>query len=265
MKSVLSKDGTRIAFDSYGSGTPVILVAGAFSFRKFKTLLELSELLAPRFTVINYDRRGRGDSGDKAPYAVEREIEDLAALIQEIGGEAHVWGLSSGATLVLRAAVRRLPITKMALYEPPFLIDRDGHLPPVDFELRLKEMIAANQRNRAIRYFLVDGMGAPFLVPYLLRCMPGPWKDLSAVAHTLPYDAAVLGDTICGKPPVAHAWTSPIPALVMSGSKSPAALQKGARAIAQVLPNARHISLQGQNHNVSMKALAPVLAEFLAA
>ena len=266
MKTVTSRDGTHIAFDRTGAGPPLILVAGAFSFRKFKGLVELSSLLSERFTVINYDRRGRGDSGDTAPYSVEAEIEDLAALIHEAGDSAMVWGLSSGATLALRAAVRGLPVSMLALYEPPFLIDSNGHLPPADFELRLREMIADNQRARAIKYFLVQGMGAPFFVPYVLRCMPRAWRDLSAVAHTLPYDAAVLGDTICGRPPMAHSWQAAlIPTLVISGSKSPRALQKGARAIAEALPNARHMSLYGQNHNVSMEALAPVLADFFTA
>ena len=115
MEKVTSKDGTEIAFDRSGEGPPVILVGGAFSYRKFPGLVQLSELLAPRFTVINFDRRGRGESGDTKPYAVEREIEDLEVLIAAAGGSASVWGLSSGAALALDAAARGLGIEKLAL------------------------------------------------------------------------------------------------------------------------------------------------------
>jgi pimeloyl-ACP methyl ester carboxylesterase len=151
VNTVRSKDGTTIAFDRTGQGPPLIVVGGAFSYRRWKGLLRLGELLAETFTIVNYDRRGRGDSGDTPPYAVQREIEDLDALIEASGGSAFVWGISSGGVLALRAASRGLPIEKLAIYQPPFMLDGDGHQPPPDFAARLEELTAAGRRGEAVR------------------------------------------------------------------------------------------------------------------
>lgn len=262
MQTVNSKDGTTIAFDRLGQGPPIILVGGAFSYRAFPKLVQLAELLAEQFTVINYDRRGRGDSGDTAPYAVDREIEDIQALIDAIGGSASVWGWSSGGALALRAAARGLKIHKLAVYEPPFMVDDTGHLPPADFASRLDALTASDRRSDAVRLYMTKGMGIPPIIVTLMRLSPF-WAKLKATANTLPYDWAALGDTMAGKPLSATEW-SPVatPTLVMAGEKSPAQLRNGAQALADVLPNAQHRALARQSHNVSMKALAPVLEEF---
>ena len=200
MSSVRSADGTPIAYDKLGAGPPVILVGGAFSFRRYRRSVELAELLAEHFTVFNYDRRGRGDSGDTAPYSVEREIEDLAALIELAGSRSCVWGQSSGGVLALRAAAAGVAIEKLAVFEPPFRLDSDGDAPPADFATRLGQLVAADRRNQAVKYFMTKGMGAPGFFISLMRLSPQMWSRLTAVAHTLPYDVAVMGDTTEGKP-----------------------------------------------------------------
>lgn len=264
MNNVRSKDGTPIAFDQLGDGPTIILAGGAFSYRAFPKLVELAELLAKRFTVINYDRRGRGDSGDTAPYAVEREIEDIQALVDAAGGSASLWGWSSGAVLGLRAAVSGVELEKLALFEPPFMVDDSGRLPPADFATRLDEMTASDRRSDAVRFYMTKGMGIPAPLVTLMRFSPF-WSKLKATAHTLPYDWAIMGDTMAGKPLSAEDWASAtVPTLVLAGAKSPEQLRQAAKAIATVLPNARHQELKGQSHNPSMKVLAPVLQEFFA-
>jgi pimeloyl-ACP methyl ester carboxylesterase len=265
MAIVTSTDGTPIAFDQYGEGRPVILVGGAFSYRRFARMVQLAELLADRFAVINYDRRGRGDSGDGGRYAVQREIEDLAALIEAAGGSASLWGWSSGGVLALRAAAHGLNVEKLAIYEPPFMVDRTYRIPPPDFADRLDALIGADRRGAAVRHYMTQGMAVPRPIVAAMRVTPF-WPKLKAVAHTLPYDWAVMGETMSGKPLRPADWASvATPTLVLSGERSPAQLRRAARALADVLPNAEHRALAKQSHNPSMKALAPVLAEFFAA
>lgn len=264
MQTVISKDGTSIAYDQVGQGPALILVPGAFSYRAFPGLVQLAELLAPHFTVIRYDRRGRGDSGDTKPYAVEREIEDLQALIDAAGGSAYVWGFSSGAILALKAAVAGLKITKLVVLEPPFRIDTSEKLPPRDFLPHVTKLIEQGRRAEAIKYFMTAGMGAPAFVVTLMRFMPGAWPKLMAVAHTLPYDAALADGYVAGQPLRAEEWaTVTMPTLVMDGSKSPISLRRASQALAPILPNARSRTLEGFSHtNPSMKVVAPVLTEF---
>lgn len=264
MNRVRSADGTEIAFDRVGDGPIVILVGGAFSYRRFPKMIELAELLSDRFTVINYDRRGRGESGDTRPYAVQREIEDLDALIAGAGGRAALWGWSSGGVLALRAAAAGLPIEKVAVYETPFMVDPTGHLPPPDFAQRLDELLGRDRRSPAVTYYMTRGMGIPRPIVALMRPMPF-WKKLKAVAHTLPYDWAVMGDTMAGEALRRDDWRDiELPVLVIAGEKSPSELRRAARALADVLPNARHHVLRGESHNPRMKTLAPVLGEFFA-
>jgi pimeloyl-ACP methyl ester carboxylesterase len=260
METVTSKDGTRIAYDKTGQGPAVILVGGAMSVRTFEGMVELAGLLAPHFTAINYDRRGRGDSTDTPPYAVAREVEDLAALIEAAGGSAHVWGWSSGAALALEAAASGLHITKLALYEPPYMVDAEGPHPPADHQAQLKAMIAAGRRDDAVRFFMRDMVNVPPLMVFVMRLMPF-WKQLRAVAHTLPYDAAVLGDFSL---PAERIASVRIPTLAMAGDKTDPRLLHAAQAVADCLPNGQLRRLAGQSHNVSMKVLAPVLVEFFA-
>jgi len=265
METVTSKDGTRIAYDSYGSGPALILVGGALSQRKFKKMGQLGELLADRFTVINYDRRGRGDSTNTTPYSVAREIEDIEALIEAAGGSASLWGWSSGGALALRAAAAGIGVERVAAYEIPFMVDPGEQLPPADYEERVRRLAAEGKRGDAVKVFMREAVGVPAPFFVLMRLMP-MWKDLKAVAHTLPYDWAALGDhNMRGAPLDPAEWQGvTVPVQVAYGSKTPDKLKKGNRALAEVLPNADLVELPGQTHNVDMKVLAPKLADFLA-
>ena len=265
MQSVISRDGTTIAYDRIGRGPAVILVAGAFSYRKYSGSVQLAELLAQHFTVFNYDRRGRGDSSDTKPYAVEREIEDFQALIDAAGGEAFVWSLSSGAILALRAAASGLAFTKLALQEPPLFVTATDRHPPGDFTEHLTHLIASDRRDEAVKYFMTKGMGAPGFVIPLMHLMPGAWAQLKAVAHTLPYDAQLLESHPAGKPLSGNDWKSAtMPTLVMAGSESPAFLRHDAQALAEALPHARLLTQKGLGHTrqLSPKLIASVLEKF---
>ncbi len=182
VKRVFSKDGTAIAFNRVGDGPPVILVDGALCYRAFGSSRPLAKLLAQHFTVFTYDRRGRGESGDTAPYAVEREVEDIEALVNEAGGAAFIWGISSGAVLALEATNRLTGIKKVALYEAPFIVD-DSHPTTKDDWVRINEAVAANRRKDAVKFFL-KLVGLPVFFIALMRLMP-VWSKLKAVAHTI--------------------------------------------------------------------------------
>jgi pimeloyl-ACP methyl ester carboxylesterase len=263
MKRVISKDGTPIAFDRSGNGPAVILVDGALCYRGSGPSGPLAAALAGHFTVFTYDRRGRGDSGNTAPYAVEREVEDIEALINEAGGSAFVYGISSGAVLALEAANHGLAIKKLALYEAPFIVD-DSRLPiPEDFVAQLYDRISADRRGDAVRLFM-KLVGVPGIFIALMRFLPA-WSKLKAVAHTLPYDITLTQDNQRGKPLPARRWAAvTAPTLVVDGGKSPAWIRHAMRALADVLPNAKLRTLEGQTHMVKPKALAPLLVDFFA-
>ncbi|MDQ2813311.1 MAG: alpha/beta hydrolase [Actinomycetota bacterium] len=268
MDTTTSRDGTIIAYDREGDGDPLILVPGAFGYRRYPGQVKLAGLLAARFTVFSYDRRGRGDSGDTKPYALEREIEDLAAVINAAGGHAHAWGLSSGAVLALEAAAAGLPIRRLAVQEPPLVVDPGDRQPPADLLQRVTALIDAGQRGAAVRYFMVDGMGAPAFVPAMLRLMPKAWKALTAVAPTLPYDAVIMRGYQQGRPLAAGHWGSvTVPTLVMcgAGQETPAFLVHAAQAVAAALPDARLVQRRGLGHTKALNApvIADTLAEFL--
>jgi len=258
VKSVISKDGTSIAFDELGEGPPVILVGGSLSFRSFSWNTKLAEALSGAFTVINYDRRGRGDSGDTKPYAVQREVDDLAALIKHTGGSASVFGLSSGGTLALEAAASGLPIAKLAVYEPPFF-DDPKHRPPTDYEAQLDRMISQGRRSDAVKLFM-KVVGVPGFVIAIMRLFPF-WRKFKAVAHTLPYDAAITGDFSL---PIERLASVTTPTLAMWGEKSPQAFGAAAQAVVRAIPNARSRSLARQSHGPKPAVLAPALKEFFA-
>jgi len=263
MQTVTSKDGSRIAYDRFGSGPAVILVGGALSYRKFKKMEQLAKLLAERCTVINYDRRGRGDSTEVKPFALEREIEDIAALIDAEGGSASLWGWSSGGALALRAAGAQIGVERVSVYEVPFMVTPEANRPTPDYGERLDRLVADGDRSGAVMHFMRNSIGIPAPFVALMRLMP-MWKGLKATAHTLPYDWAALGEhTMYGAPLNAEEWASvTAPTLVVSGAKSPAVLREGSRALAEALPNAELRELEGVSHNVKMNVLAPVLAEF---
>jgi pimeloyl-ACP methyl ester carboxylesterase len=265
MQTVTSKDGSRIAYDRSGSGPAVILVGGALGYRRFKKMEQLAGLLAERFSVINYDRRGRGDSTDTKPFAPEREIEDIEALIEAAGGSASLWGWSSGGALALRAAGAVSGVEKVSVYEVPFMVTADAKRPTPDYAERLDELVAAGDRSGAVKHFMRNAIGIPAPFVALMPLMP-MWKGPKATAHTLPYDWAALGShTMYGAALDPAEWASvTVPTLVAYGAKSPAVLQQGSRALADVLPNAELRELAGAGHNVKMDTLAPVLAEFFA-
>lgn len=257
---VISKDGTAIAFDQSGQGPVVILVGGALGDRSASE--PLAALLAQHFTVLNYDRRGRGESGDTLPYAVEREIEDIDALIKEGGGSACVLGGSSGAVLALEASARGLAIKKLALYEPPFIVDESRSPLPKDYVTQLNEMVAAGQRGDAVAFFMTKAVGMPAEAIVPMRQTPF-WPTLEAAAHTLAYDGTIMGNTMSGHRLPRGKWDSvTIPTLVMDGGASPAWMRNAVQALVDVLPCAQRCTLEDQTHVVSPEALAPILIAF---
>lgn len=257
MHRVRSVDGTDIAFDRLGAGPPVIMVVGAFNTRA--TTGPLATALQDRFTILNYDRRGRGDSGDTLPYAVEREIEDLDALIAEAGGSSAVFGYSSGATLALKAAARGLTITKLALYEPPFLVDSSRPPLPADLPDRLAQLIAAGRRGEAVELYQTEAVGIPQEIVVAMRHAPFR-PELEAIAHTLVYEAMIVGNLTLPTKLISSITT---PTLVIDGENSVPLLRNAARAVANTLPNGQHCTLSGQSHDISPEATAPALTEFL--
>ncbi|MBN9390771.1 MAG: alpha/beta hydrolase [Chloroflexi bacterium] len=262
MKRVTSKDGTSIAYDQAGQGPALILVDGAFGTRTFGPNGALVPLLADKFSVITYDRRGRGESGDTKPYAVEREIEDLAAVIEAAGGAAMLYGISSGGGLVLEAVNAGLPVTKIALYEIPYITDETRKPLPDNFPAHLQELVEAGKNGEVVKEFMTKGVNLPGFVVTMMRFMPA-WPKLKAIAPTAVYDMTIVNPYQHGKPFPAGIWSNlKMPALVISGGKSPAWMQNGMKSLAKVLPNASHRTLEGQTHIVKPEALAPVLKEF---
>lgn len=260
MKTVASKDGTTIAFDQVGSGPTAIFVPGAVQYRAFdQDSAKLAELLAPHFTVINYDRRGRGDSTNTLPYAVEREIEDIEALIDQAGGSAYLYGISSGAALAMEATLALgNKVKKLAMYEAPYNDDAAARQTWKDYRKQLNERLAANQPGDAMILFM-RLVGMPPEHDAGMRQSP-MWPIFEAVAPTLAYDAAVMGEE--SAIPRERASRVTIPALVMDGGASFPFMSVTAKALAQAMPQGQHRTLEGQTHEVSSEALAPVLLEF---
>jgi pimeloyl-ACP methyl ester carboxylesterase len=257
MNQVTSKDGTIIAFDQLGTGAPVILVSGGSVDRGSNAAL--ATLLAEHFTVFNYDRRGRGPSGDTLPYAVEREVEDIEAVVKAAGGTAYLYGTSSGAALALEAA-RQLPsITKLALWEPPFILD-EARRPPADTAKIYRDLVAAGRRGDAAQYFMEKVVQMPPEFVAGARSQPW-WSSQETLAHTLEYDATIMGDYSLPTERVAAVQT---PTIVLDGGASFPFIRETAAAIAALMPNVQHQTLEGQEHNVSAEVLAPVLVEFFA-
>jgi pimeloyl-ACP methyl ester carboxylesterase len=261
MAHVTSADGTKIAYEKAGSGPPVILVDGALGYRALGFSKKLADELADRFTVYTYDRRGRGESTDTAPYAVQREVEDIEALIAAAGGSAHVYGISSGAALALEAANRGLPIDGLALYEIPFVVDDTRERFDPDYQPNVERALAAEKPGDAVKHFM-RLVGVPRPIVAVMPLMPA-WSKLKASAHTLLYDKAVLGDTGSGEPvPADRTSGVTVPTLAIGGGKSPEWLLNSMVAVANAIPTAEYRTLEGQTHNVKAKVLAPVLAEF---
>jgi pimeloyl-ACP methyl ester carboxylesterase len=253
-ETIRSADGTTIAFDRYGEGPPLILVGGAFQHRAIdQSTAGLAERLGERFTVFHYDRRGRGDSTDTQPWAVEREVEDLAALVEHAGGEAQAYGMSSGGGLVLEAAGRGLPLTRLAIYEPPVNTggDEDGKLAG-----ELAALVAEGRNDDAVARFLSTAMDEAAIEAFKQAPI---WPAFSGVAPTLAYDTAMMADHgLLGE----RAPKVVAPLLVIDGGDSPPWARECAEAVAGAVPGARRHTIPGQTHEVSTDALAPVLTEW---
>ncbi|MEU8139809.1 alpha/beta fold hydrolase [Streptodolium elevatio] len=257
MGKTISKDGTVIGYDRTGRGDPVILIGGALCDRQVHS--GLAAFLAPHFTVFNYDRRGRGESGDAPPYAVRREIEDIAALIAEAGGSAALYGISSGGALALEATAAGLPVTRVAAYEPPYLTaaaDLEANTRTTD---PVPGLIREGRAEEALEHFL-RATGMPREAVAEMRTTPA-WPALVAVAPTLVQDFAVMGD---GSVPVERFAGIRVPAMLLDGSAGMAFMHDAALAVAAAIEGARNVTLADQTHEVSVDALGPVLIEFFA-
>ena len=249
--TVRSADGTSIAFERIGTGPALILVDAAGGYRGFGPMGPLATLLAARFTVLTYDRRGRGESGDTLPYAVDREVDDLAALIDAVGGSASLYGFSSGAVLALLAAANGHAVTGLALMEPPLALDDQ---PQPDLGAEVAELVAAGRRGDAVEHFHTS-IGVPAELISGMRQAPF-WPDLEAIAHTLAYDA-VIGTSL----PAARLSAIATPTLVLDSAGSDPRLRTWARRVCDALPNARHRTLDGPWHRIPPEDLAPVLTD----
>lgn len=260
MNKANSADGTEIAFERFGDGQPVILVSGALSDRTFSR--PLAEQLAPYLTAITYDRRGRGDSGDTPPYAVEREIDDLAALLAAVGGTAPVYGHSSGAGLALRAAARGLPIAKLVLHEPPYGPDTDAQRQAArESAARIGAALAADDRRGALHLFFSECALPPETVDEISND-----PAMKALAPTLAYDHELMGDIATGGTiPRDLAAAVTTPTLVLNGSESPDWIRETGRELAATIPNARHHVIEGRADAVPPEVLVPLLVAFIAA
>jgi Alpha/beta hydrolase family len=256
MEKITSADGTAIAYDRLGAGPAVVLVCGGSVDRMSNA--PLAALLAQDYTVYNYDRRGRGDSGDGAEYAIEREFEDLDAIFAAAGGSAHLYGTSSGAALALLATAAGRPVNRLALWEPPYILEGTRNRPPADTASIYRAFVAEGRRDKAAEYFMAEVVGLP--AEFVAMAKESPWWPAQqAIAHTLAYDATVMGDYSLPTDAIAKVT---VPTRVLSGGASEDWMIKGNEAVVAALPNGSHRVLPGQQHNVDAAVLAPALKEF---
>jgi pimeloyl-ACP methyl ester carboxylesterase len=259
MRSTRSADGTLIAYDQTGEGPPLVLITGAL--HDGSSAQALAARLAPGFTVFSYDRRGRGASGDTPRYAAAREIEDLAAVLALAGGPACVYGHSSGGVLALEAAVRDLPITRLAVYEPPYAADSEAVRRRRVLTADVSDALATGRDGDAVQMFLLRAMALREPVVTMLRTSR-MWPAMEALAPTLAYDLAVVdGGAIRAE----RLGSVTIPVLFLDGAASPGWARDAVRAAAAAVPGSRRVSLPGQDHSVSDLVLAPLLSEFFTA
>jgi pimeloyl-ACP methyl ester carboxylesterase len=263
MPFVTSSDGTQIGYTAIGAGPALVIVDGALCWRGSGPSGPLAAELKDRFTVYTYDRRGRGESGNTLPFSPDREVEDLAAVIEAAGGHAAVYAISSGVLLALAAAERLGPqkITAMVLYEAPIYTDASHRLDPA-YVPRLSDLIARGDNAGAVRLFMRN-VGVPGFGLLMMQLM-GITRKLAPVAPTLAYDTAFCSPYWTSNPPPDGSWTNAtMPILNIGGGKSDAWMQNTQAAISRVLPNATHSSLPGQNHMVAATAIAPLIKEFI--
>lgn len=257
MEKVTSKDGTTIVFERSGKGPAVVLVGGILGDHSQQA--PVAELLAEHFTVFNYDRRGHGQSGDTPPYGVEREIEDLEAIIKEAGSSAFVYGTSGCGVLALEAAAHGLAskMKKLAMWEPPYIVDDSRPPAPRDYKEQLTELLSAGRRGDMLELFFTKAVGLP--VEFVAQMRQAPfWPAQEALAHTLINNAMIMGDFSI---PAQRIATVNVPILVIDGGET-LWLSHAAQAVADALPNAQRQTLKGQPHNVDPDAIAPTLIEF---
>jgi pimeloyl-ACP methyl ester carboxylesterase len=259
MDIVMSADGVPIAFETFGQGPPVVLVHGAFSDRT--TTAALARHLAPDFTVVAYDRRGRGNSGDSPEYTVRNEIDDLSVVMRQVGRAVNVFGHSSGAILALEAAVKLPGIARVAAYEPPYILDGQRPRPADDLIDKMRALVRANRRDEAAALFLTAGANASAADVAALRSSPD-WTWYTNLAHTLPYDLALCGPG--QRLPAVRFAAIKVPALLIGGGTSPAWFRSSAQATAESIPNAHYLTLDGHDHGILVDpaALAPPLHDF---
>ncbi|HET6965292.1 MAG TPA: alpha/beta hydrolase [Acidimicrobiales bacterium] len=263
MKSLtqaVSADGTAIAYEAIGRGNPVILIGGAFNDRR--TVTPLAEALAPSLTAIAYDRRGRGDSGKAATTTVEREVDDIAALIEAVGAPVALFGHSSGAALALEAAAAGLPVRQVAVYEPSYVVDRSRPRPGRDLADRVRALVALGRRDDAAALFLTEAIGMPAEVTEGMKAGP-MWQMFSGLAHTVPDDVAACRGM---RLPAERFATLEVPVLAVNGSNTAPWLAAATKSVALTIPGARLVVLEGQDHGVlhNPGSLVPVLIDFLA-
>ena len=257
MSTVISKDGTSIAFTKSGTGPSFILIDGAFCSKDFGPMVKLVPVLSKHFTVYTYDRRARGESGDTPPYAIQREIEDIEALIKKAGGSAAVFAISSGAILALQAVASGLNIKKLALLEPPFVGNKNATRAINAFQ-QLTQLIADGRKEAACKFYLRKVIGLPAIIPFFLS-FTKDWSKMKANANSLPYDAALCGDFSIPKELLPNVT---IPSIVIASTKSPKSLREPAKEVAELLPEGRHLTLNGGIHEVPPEILVPALVDF---
>lgn len=252
--TVVSNDGTRIAFETSGSGPALVLVAGALGYKDFAYLRKLAAEFAKAFRVFSYDRRGRGGSTDTRPYSVDKEIDDLAAVCQAAGGRPIVVGISSGAALALEAAARGVPMSHLIAFEAPYMVGSHRKPEHARYEADVTSLIARDDREGAVKLFMRT-VGVPAFFVALMRFLPF-WKDFRRVAHTLPYDAAVMNGF---ELPASRLDRIGVPTVAAGGGKSPASLKAAVRAVAAAVPDAELVEIPGQSHAIKPSALASVV------
>jgi pimeloyl-ACP methyl ester carboxylesterase len=257
MKTTQSKDGTTLAYDVYGNGPALIYITGASCHRSFKPIVQDAKIFATEFTVYNYDRRGRGDSGNTLPYTIEREIEDIEAMIDAAGGTAFLYGHSSGAVLALEAALRLgSKVQKVMMYDAPYVHDEERKVEYNQLSQKIHKLLDNGKNAEAMSTFL-KGIGMPKVFVFLLPLFPG-WRTMKALAPTLAYDIVLTQDL----PPIERATQISVPTQIIVGEKSPSSIHDVGRQLTKAIPNAKFVQLTGQDHMVKAKTLLPLLSGF---
>jgi pimeloyl-ACP methyl ester carboxylesterase len=268
MNTVISKDGTRIAYDVYGQGPAVILVDGATASRAFGGSAQLAQRLAREgFSTYAYDRRGRNESGDTQPYAVAREIEDIEALIDQAGGTADLYGISSGGALALEAAAALGDkLKKLAVYEVPYMGVDPARVPAREIFTNTRQLVSEGKNGEAFAEYMGKLAGLPAEMLAGMRQAPF-WPMMEAVAPSLVNDATVMfGRDFTPQKKLLEKITIPVLALSGDVDMLPGVdtsfMAKAAQVIANMVPHGKYQLLSGQSHDVDVEVIAPILSEF---